>query len=76
MIHTAFDAGLSFGGSEAPAATLELASLGLTDDQPAQLTPVICDFIHGELDIQPGRIYIQFLSPPRTHWGWNRKTFG
>ncbi|QXD23408.1 hypothetical protein F7C95_15975 [Opitutia bacterium ISCC 51] len=76
MVHTQFDAGLSFGGTEEPAATVELASLGLSEDQPAQLTPLICDFLLQQLNIEATRVYIRFDSPARTHWGWDKKTFG
>lgn len=76
MIHTEFGAGLPFGGSAEFAATLEIASLGLSDDQPKQLSPLICEFLQTELGLSPDRVYIRFSSPPRTHWGWNSKTFG
>ncbi len=76
MVHTQFDAGLSFGGTEEAAATVELASLGLSEDQPALLSPLICGFLTENLGIDPNRIYIRFDSPARTHWGWNKKTFG
>ena len=76
MVHTQFASGLSFAGTEAPAATVELASLGLADDQPAQLSPLICGFLRESLGIQPNRIYIRFDAPARTHWGWDSRTFG
>lgn len=76
MVHTQFETGLSFAGNEDPAATVEVASLGMTDDQPAQLTPQIGDWIRANLGIPLDRIYICFAAPPRTHWGWNGKTFG
>jgi phenylpyruvate tautomerase PptA (4-oxalocrotonate tautomerase family) len=76
MVHTQFESGLSFGGTEEPAASVELASLGLSELQPAQLAPIICNFLHRELGIEPSRIYIRFDSPARTHWGWDSKTFG
>ena len=76
MVHTQFTTGLSFAGTEEPAATVEVASLGMNDDQPANLTPLIGEFLQSTLGVSPDRLYIRFSSPPRTHWGWNGKTFG
>ena len=76
MVHTHFESGLSFAGTEEPAATVALASLGLPDDQPAKLSPLICDFLNQELGIHPSRTYIRFNAPARSHWGWDRRTFG
>lgn len=66
---------LMFGGSDGPAAFVELISLGLPDEAPAQLTPKLSDFIQKKLGIKPERMYLSFPQIPRTHFGWNGKTF-
>ena len=75
MVHTQFSSGLSFAGTEEPAASVTISSLGLEAEGLADLTKTVCSFIQEELRIDPARIYIRFTSPPRTHWGWNGKTF-
>ncbi|MDX8401248.1 MAG: phenylpyruvate tautomerase MIF-related protein [Mariprofundaceae bacterium] len=64
-----------FAGSDAPAAFLQLASLGLPDDVTGGLSEVLCGLIERELGIPPTRVYIEFSSPPRHMWGWDRRTF-
>ncbi|HHO60016.1 MAG TPA: hypothetical protein ENJ64_07205 [Thiotrichales bacterium] len=67
---------LSFGGSHEPAAHLRLKSLGLLEAQTTKLSTALCDFITDKLDIPAARIYIEFASPERAMWGWDRRTFG
>lgn len=66
---------LCFAGSDAPAAYLEVKSLGLSSSQTATLSDTICTFIDDELGIEPGRTYIEFAAPERAMFGWNRGTF-
>jgi phenylpyruvate tautomerase len=67
---------LYFGGNNNPAALLSLHSLGLPEAQIKSFSELLCGFINQQLDIPVDRIYINFESPPRTHWGWNSTTFG
>lgn len=66
---------LIFGGTDAPAAYLELASLGLQERATRDLSAALCAFLCDELDVPLDRIYIQFVSPNRAFWGWNGETF-
>ena len=66
---------LMFGGSDGPAAFIELISLGLPDEGPAELTPRLSSFLQEKLRIKPERMYFCFPQIPRTHFGWNGKTF-
>ncbi|MES0371359.1 MAG: phenylpyruvate tautomerase MIF-related protein [Mariprofundaceae bacterium] len=66
---------MSFAGSTGPLAYVELKSLGLTSDQTTSLSETICAFIEQNLSIDPSRIYIEFASPERAMFGWNRSTF-
>jgi phenylpyruvate tautomerase len=67
---------LYFGGNDDPAALLSLHSLGLPEAQIKAYSERLCSFISQQLGISAERIYINFESPPRTHWGWNNTTFG
>lgn len=66
---------MSFAGSSEPCAYLELKSLGLPDDQTANLSQTLCTLLAEELKLEPSRIYIEFASPERHMWGWNNATF-
>lgn len=67
---------MSFGGKDDPAALLSLHSLGLPESEIKSYSENLCEFINQQLNISTDRIYINFESPPRTHWGWNNSTFG
>lgn len=75
MVMAAGGQALCFAGSDAPAAFLELKSLGLSTGQTATLSDTLCSFIAAELEIDPARIYIEFAAPERAMFGWNRGTF-
>ena len=66
---------MSFAGETAPCAMLELKSLGLPEQQTAQYSESLCDFISQHTEIPAERIYIQFSSPERHMWGWDGRTF-
>ena len=66
---------LIFAGSNAPAAHVKLKSLGLPENRTADYSEKICAFLKEILDIDGGRIYIEFSSPERHMWGWNGGTF-
>ncbi len=66
---------LSFGGHNDPAAHIKLKSLGLIEDNTADYSAKICEFINSVLNIRSDRIYIEFSSPERHMWGWDGKTF-
>ncbi len=64
-----------FAGSDAPAAYLELKSIGLPDDKTRPLSQALCQLIQQELGIEKDRIYIEFSSADRNMWGWDGATF-
>lgn len=64
-----------FGGTDGPAAYIELKSIGLQEKSCTGLSEEICDFINRELGIPPERIYIEFEDINGKMFGWNRKTF-
>jgi len=67
---------LCFGGDTAPAAYLELKSLGLPEQRTPELSAALCGFIEAHLGVPQGRIYIEFASPPRHLFGFDGGTFG
>ena len=76
MVIVNADCELIFGGNNDPAALLSLHSLGLPEAQIKHFSERLCSFINQHLGISAERIYINFESPARTHWGWNNTTFG
>ncbi|MFO8025546.1 phenylpyruvate tautomerase MIF-related protein [Thiohalophilus sp.] len=66
---------MSFGGSTAPLAYLELKSIGLPQDKTPALSEALCGLILEQLGIDPDRVYIEFADAPRAMWGWNKTTF-
>ncbi len=66
---------LIFAGSNEPAAHVKLKSLGLPENETAELSAKICDFINTKLGINSARTYIEFSSPDRHMWGWDGRTF-
>ena len=66
---------LIFAGTDEPAAYVELKSINLPESETAQISSQLCELIHTETDIEPGRIYIEFSNAQRHMWGWNGATF-
>ena len=66
---------LVFGGTPAPAAYLELKSLGLSENQTQVYSRALCDLLDETLGVAAERVYIEFAAPPRQLFGWNRSTF-
>lgn len=66
---------MSFAGNSAPLAYLELKSIGLQESQTADLSKALCDLVASSLEIDQGRVYIEFADAPRAMWGWNGATF-
>lgn len=64
-----------FAGNDAPAAFLELKSLGLPDERTAELSAALCEALEGHLGIPAARVYVEFAAPARHLWGWNGRTF-
>ncbi len=66
---------LSFAGNMEPAALIQLKSLGLAEAQTTSFSDALCTFIESRLGINSARIYIEFSSPERSMWGWDKRTF-
>ena len=55
---------------------IEVKSIGLPEAKCNQLAATISNFIQAELDIEPGRVFIDFADLQRNRFAWNGKTFG
>ncbi|MGE5154804.1 MAG: phenylpyruvate tautomerase MIF-related protein [Bdellovibrio bacteriovorus] len=66
---------LLFAGSPAPAAFLELISLGLPEERTAHFSRTLCTLLEEALGVPAERVYIGFSSPPRHLFGWSGDTF-
>jgi phenylpyruvate tautomerase PptA (4-oxalocrotonate tautomerase family) len=66
---------LTFAGTDEAAAYLQLKSLGLPESETTVFSQQLCEKIHQLLNIETGRIYIEFSSPARHLWGWDNRTF-
>jgi phenylpyruvate tautomerase PptA (4-oxalocrotonate tautomerase family) len=53
----------------------EVKGIGLPDAQCGAFAEKISAFIHTELGIEPGRVFIDFTDLPRNRFAWNGKTF-
>lgn len=66
---------ISFGSSPEPALFIEVKSIGLPGDSPAELSRAICSEAENLFAVPADRIYIEFADSPRNLWGWNGGTF-
>lgn len=64
-----------FAGSDAPAAYLELKSIGLPENRTGELSAALCALVEEAIGVPGERIYIEFADASRSMWGWNGKTF-
>ena len=66
---------MTFAGTDEPTALLELKSLGLPEDQTSNFSSALCVFVGDLINVPANRIYIEFSSPARHLWGWDKRTF-
>eukprot|EP00051_Salpingoeca_urceolata_P009861 m.119795 g.119795 ORF g.119795 m.119795 type:complete len:156 (+) comp16482_c0_seq1:1143-1610(+) len=71
-----FDVSMSFGGTTAPTANCELASIGGIDgDANVTHSKAIADLLKEHLGLESDRVYTNFVSLERENYGWSGKTF-
>ena len=66
---------LRFAGTPAPAAYLELKSLGLSETRTAAYSRALCALLATTLGSPAERVYIEFTAPPAHLFGWNGGAF-
>lgn len=64
-----------FGGTDAPAAYLELKSIGLPAGSHKALSRSLAVLLEQGAGIPPARVYIEFTDVKGNSWGWNGGTF-
>jgi len=64
-----------FDGNDSPAMYLEFKSIGLPEDQTAQISAALSQYFFDEIGMPANRIYIEFSNAQRHLWGWNGETF-
>ena len=66
---------MTFAGTDAPLAFLELKSIGLPESVTADASRALCELVASATGINPERIYIEYSDAPRKMCGWNSGTF-
>ncbi|MDA8231672.1 MAG: phenylpyruvate tautomerase MIF-related protein [Magnetospirillum sp.] len=76
-VMVSLDAGraMLFAGTDAPAAYVEVKSIGLQRAQTAPLSQALSGFLRERLGVDPSRVYIEFAAAEGAMWGWNGGTF-
>ncbi len=69
------DQKLFFGGTNEPAAIMELVSIGLPTNKTADFSKQIMSVFEEKLHVNPERIYIKFTNVAGNMMGWNKGTF-
>ena len=68
------DVPMTFAGSSAPAAFVEVKSIGAL--RPSAMTASLCELIKARMGIPADRVYVHFEDVPASSFGWNGSTFG
>jgi len=66
---------LFFGGTNQPAAVMELVSIGLPTNKTADISNQIMGLFEEKLNIKTDRIYLKFTNVAGNMMGWNKDTF-
>ncbi len=66
---------LMFGASTEPMAFIDLRSIRLPEDQTQKLSQSLSTFLSNNLEVSPGRVFINFWNVPPHMWGHNGSTF-
>jgi len=64
-----------FAGSDAPAAFLELKSIGLPTGRTRKLSEALSKLLHDHLGIPSDRVYVTFHDLAAENWGWKGDVF-
>ena len=75
MVELSANPAMLFGGTDEPAAYVELKSIGLPSGQIKALSQALCSLLETSLGIAPSRTYIEFTDVKGSFWGWGGSTF-
>mgnify|MGYP003573620666 FL=1 len=77
MVALAEQQPLLFGGDAAPAAFVEVRSVGtISPDQARGLSAALSEVLAARLGLAPERIYYNYAGVPGAMWGFGERTFG
>ena len=65
---------MTFAGSDEPCCFINVKSIGSLN--PSSMSKSLCELIASKTNINPNRIYIEFIDVKASHWGFNSSTFG
>ncbi|MFC1840624.1 phenylpyruvate tautomerase MIF-related protein [Thermodesulfobacteriota bacterium] len=63
-----------FGGTNDPAAFVQVKSLGLETDRCSEFSDKVCVFLEEEADVPRDRAFIEFIDIDGKIFGWNGRT--
>lgn len=67
---------MTFAGTDAPAAYVEVKNLGgFAPDAAVALTAALTETLEDAIGVPPARVYVEMADPPRELFGWKRQTF-
>ena len=75
MVEMTTNTSMLFAGTDAPAAYVELKSIGLPSALLTSLSKSIGRLLNEQLGVEPNRVYIEFSDIKGSCWGWNESTF-
>ncbi len=75
MVELTANPAMLFGGTDEPAAYVELKSIGLPAGQTKALSQAVSALLEASAGIAPARVYIEFTDVKGSLWGWNGGTF-
>jgi phenylpyruvate tautomerase len=67
---------MSFGGEDVPSAYVEMKSVGLSDEQAANLSPELTRLIVSYLNVPAENVYIEFTNAKASFWGCGGPVLG
>jgi len=64
-----------FGSADDPLAYIEFRSIGFPENKTKALAKSLSHFVKSRLNVEPERIFIQFINSDPHMWGYNASTF-
>ena len=63
-----------FGGTDDPAAFVQIKAVGLERGKCPEFSKQVCDFLETEIDVSKDRVFIEFIDIDPTIFGFNGNT--
>jgi len=63
-----------FGGTDDPAAFVQIKAVGLEKDRCPEFSKLICNFLEAEISVQKDRVFIEYIDIDPKIFGWNGDT--